>query len=688
MKFALRFLGITALALLVLSFIVPPLLLPGVISRQLVALGVERVDAGSVWLNPLAGRANLRDWRLFRGDEPVLELGYVEVDLSLLALLGRNIRVESAKINGVSIEVHMDENGQLQVAGLPIPTEEQTASETSAPAHAPSLQLDNLHIDKLTVQIDTPQLQQDLRVESLRLGNLGLPSTEQAKLELEMAMSSLAVELEAELKQWPQAPQLVGEAELRIEDLEALAAELPIPDDLKLAGQTDIQIEFDAQQDATAVAVDFDIKGNASGVKIDSGGQGIDETSLTWNVDGRFEQDQDSLAVILQSADIPQLQALLQIDSTPVEASTEDSALEPDQDPKAEDTESDDKPGSGLALAIQRFSVGEGARIRLRDKGASNAAGEPFELDMRIDTLLLEDLDNRQTDNRANFDLAFGLQEHGQLRSKGTVAAFAAPLQLQLEGALQQIELTDLSPYTEREVGYHVRSGQMTATFSAELVEQEIKVENEVDLLKLKLEPADEAMIAKFQKELTMPLDAALSILRDDNNNIHLSIPVSGAVDDPDIDFGQLLNTAVGKAATAASISYVKHLLQPYGTLITLSQYAGKELTKIRLDPVLHVPGSAQLEPESLAYLDKIAELMGRKQELGILLCGIATEADRSVLGPAVEDKALLALAEKRSNSLKQSLMDRYQLSADRLFFCKAEIDTDQNAKPRTRLEI
>jgi len=55
-----------------------------------------------------------------------------------------------------------------------------------------------------------------------------------------------------------------------------------------------------------------------------------------------------------------------------------------------------------------------------------------------------------------------------------------------------------------------------------------LDVNNDINLKNIKLMPDDQDKIDQLSKQLTMPLDTALSILRDKNNDINLSIPVQG----------------------------------------------------------------------------------------------------------------------------------------------------------------
>ena len=157
------------------------------------------------------------------------------------------------------------------------------------------------------------------------------------------------------------------------------------------------------------------------------------------------------------------------------------------------------------------------------------------------------------------------------------------------------------------------------------------------------------------------------------------------------------INQAVVKALTMASFSYLKYMLGPYGVAIGVAELAIKAVPGIRLQPVVFEPGSSDLNPDSVAYLQKIAAILRERPDLKVSVCGLATETDRSYLseqglkqGTASSsiDDPLLELAQTRAEVIEDHLVNQYEIENKRIFICKPELDKNAEAPPRAELLV
>jgi hypothetical protein len=277
---------------------------------------------------------------------------------------------------------------------------------------------------------------------------------------------------------------------------------------------------------------------------------------------------------------------------------------------------------------------------------------------------------------------------------EGEVRPFAPQLAVDLKTKLSGFNMPPASPYLVQLLGYRITTGQLDSDVAMLIENNEMKGEIDLRMNQLQLEQEDPERIAEFQGKTALPLNTALSLLRDKNDNIKLNLPISGKLDDPQFALDDIINTALGKAMKTGSVSYLKHLLQPYGSLITVIQLVGKAAGKVRLDPVGFVPGSAEFGPEAADYIAKISQLAGEKA-VNIQLCGFATAADlvaitkgkQQVIPPAGHPP-LEALAKQRAERLKSELVQRYGVPQKQLFVCHPELDKGAEALPRVELSI
>jgi outer membrane protein OmpA-like peptidoglycan-associated protein len=170
-------------------------------------------------------------------------------------------------------------------------------------------------------------------------------------------------------------------------------------------------------------------------------------------------------------------------------------------------------------------------------------------------------------------------------------------------------------------------------------------------------------------------------------------VPVDGAVNDPNVNIQQIINKALGSAMAKTSMLVLKSLLQPYGALITIAQYAGEEATKVRLAPIEFDDGVATLNAASIAYATKVADLISERESLIVKLCGVTDSDDLaairapddltiSELGDVTSEETmrnalielyhseLQALASERAKSLRTFLLQEQNVNPEQLMMC------------------
>jgi hypothetical protein len=229
--------------------------------------------------------------------------------------------------------------------------------------------------------------------------------------------------------------------------------------------------------------------------------------------------------------------------------------------------------------------------------------------------------------------------------------------------------------------------------------------ENQLTLRELSVESRNNARTASMDEEISMPLNAALSLLRDRNDTIRLSLPVSGDLASPDVELGSVINKAVGKALRTAALQYAVFALQPFGAMVAVVRLAGKA-TALRLDPVVFAPGTAEVDDTAAAYAGRVAALLEDRPRLNARLCGKAVAADREALAPPapapaaatpaseaaapapVTDEQLTALARHRAEAFRDLLVTAHGIPPDRLLICLPEIEPEGPEAAGPRVDI
>jgi len=364
-----------------------------------------------------------------------------------------------------------------------------------------------------------------------------------------------------------------------------------------------------------------------------------------------------------------------------------------------------------FAFNIKQIDIGGNSKIRILDQSVSPA----FNTEWTIKQANIRNIDSEKSAAPSPYVVDASLDKYSSLKLEGDVYPFSKPISVKLKGKLSNINLPPVSSYTAGLIGYDLRSGQLNADLDLNIVKGKIESTNNLIFSHLEVKPSDPEKAQQLTSQLSMPLDSALSLLRDKNNNIKLNLPVSGDINKPDFDISGIINTAIGTAMKQASMTYLSQALQPYGALITLAKLAKAASDHVSLNPMLFAPASSQADSTSLQYAAKIASLMNERPQLRIKICGKATtkdsqqliqqkqqewkskraskstESDTDSSKPpvfTVSDKELLELALQRSEAVKNILVDEHKIDASRLFICQPAIDKDIEAQPRLDLNI
>jgi outer membrane protein OmpA-like peptidoglycan-associated protein len=202
----------------------------------------------------------------------------------------------------------------------------------------------------------------------------------------------------------------------------------------------------------------------------------------------------------------------------------------------------------------------------------------------------------------------------------------------------------------------------------------------------------------KGKIQLTMPLDSALKLLRDKQNNVKLKIPISGDISHPEFSVADAINRVLAKTFQKSALSYLKFMLGPYGIGIAAAEQLVGDSSIIRLNPIPFAPGNAELDEAAIDYLERVAAILKEHPAAQLVVCGVATESDRGALSesPSTEagaqpraqkennldkenttDTGLLELAKNRTERIKGQLVKSHGIAAKRIVACKPKIDED-----------
>jgi hypothetical protein len=158
--------------------------------------------------------------------------------------------------------------------------------------------------------------------------------------------------------------------------------------------------------------------------------------------------------------------------------------------------------------------------------------------------LKVKQLSNSAIDIESSMELFTKIDEYTVITINATGHLFREKSDFSMTGDIQSLDLPPLSPYTAHYLGYHLQSGHLNADIKLDVLKGELQGNTQLSLNNLKVNPADNEKIEKMLIQLSMPLDSALSLLRDKNDNISLKMPIKGDISNPKFDITDAINKA------------------------------------------------------------------------------------------------------------------------------------------------
>lgn len=713
----LRRLLAAAIVVALLLALIPAALRLG-IEHILHQRGLDQVNVGRIAFNPFTLHFTLDGLNAGHGKQTTLKFDRLQLRLAWRPLFHKRLVLDSLALRGASIDVVQGADGAWQIGGIALPPP-AAAKPAPAPAASPwGFGLRQLRLEQVTCQLTLPRLRSTVELDALTMHDLYTWQPQQpTQLQLRGAVNGSAITLDAQAT--PLAGVVTARSRLTVRQL-ALAP-------------------FMALAPAGAPAVDgrlsvdgtFGFRGDHITQRLTQQGTialaRLAVEQKPWRIASGGLQWNGGLALTLEQGEVHALEATgaasadkLTIGGTTSAADllqlggvkTDGIVLRGPRDIAVADVALRDlrvrlqrdargrlllpaaaghsAPGKTLPLALRigHVALGGDSRVTFTD----HAVSPTYRQTLYISSATLDGLDNRPRSHPAAFRLRGRAGKYTPLEFSGELRPFTGKVNLALHGEVKGVELPRLTPYTRHYLGYDLSSGQLAAKMNIKITNDVLDGNNDLHIHELTIKPTDPAKMAKFNKQLNIPLDTALYMLKDDHNNIKLKLPISGNLNDPSFNLSDAINTALAKTMKLATVSYLKLLLQPYSTLYILASLVDSAAS-IKLQPLTYPPTVAALDARQRPYLGKIAGLFKKRPKLQLRLCGFATPADRSPppknRKPPTQSEVttqLEALARRRAEGVKDLLVTQYGVAPGQLFVCRPQIDTDAADQPRVEL--
>lgn len=197
-----------ALVVSALFLIFLPLLLSQVIKHALISelerRGMTAIAVEKLWLNPYTGVASIEALKFSKEEEDYHVTG-LELDVGLLALVQRKVRVSGIRLVSARLVVQQDADGNLVINGISLASEttqevvddvvEDTVNAGPEEDTAATWQfaLDSVGVEDVQVLVDLPDLLADVTVEKIAVARLDTSEQHSADVELRVILNRLVV---------------------------------------------------------------------------------------------------------------------------------------------------------------------------------------------------------------------------------------------------------------------------------------------------------------------------------------------------------------------------------------------------------------------------------------------------------------------------------------------------------------
>ncbi|WP_370857772.1 DUF748 domain-containing protein [Parasutterella sp.] len=261
-----------------------------------------------------------------------------------------------------------------------------------------------------------------------------------------------------------------------------------------------------------------------------------------------------------------------------------------------------------IALTSPNVNVGKITLTDGRVRYTDNSIEPTFKLNA---SNLAGSLSNYSTTIKGNATIDVkGLLNGTPMNISGTINPFESKLKLAMKGEVTSLSLPAFSPFSAKFTGHPIEKGLLTYKGTFDINQDKLTSENA--LVINKLEFGSQVPDAKD----ALPVGLAVSLLQDRQGQIDLNIPVSGSLDDPEFSVGgiivKVIVNLISKAVTA-----------PFALIG--SMFGGEDMD---LNNLQFATGSARLDEKTIKALNIVAKAMQDRPGIKIQIIGMASEKE------------------------------------------------------------
>ena len=230
---------------------------------------------------------------------------------------------------------------------------------------------------------------------------------------------------------------------------------------------------------------------------------------------------------------------------------------------------------------------------------------------------------------RGTFASGTPLSVHGEL------GGLVGPRFLDLTVDVRDFPVPRLNPYLAHLVAWVAHQGTLTAELRYRVNGDDLEAVNDVTLTGLEVARAGGG--GEVQRRVGPPLDTLVSLLKNREGVIKLTVPVSGRLSAPEFHYGEAVWAAVRNLA-------IRLVALPFSLVGKLFFTEDSRIEAVAVDPVTFRIAEAAPTPAGAQQLEKLAAFLKEAPAIRLRLRPVTTVADVGALRRQALDSRLAAL--------------------------------------------
>ena len=238
-------------------------------------------------------------------------------------------------------------------------------------------------------------------------------------------------------------------------------------------------------------------------------------------------------------------------------------------------------------------------------------------------------------DSVADLDLRGSYANTAPVQIGGKLNPLASKSFLDLKVDVSGVDLIGFSPYSGKYAGYDIEKGKLSLNLGYKLENNRLSAENRLFIDQLTFGNKVDSPDAT-----SLPVNLAISLLKNNRGEIDLNLPISGSLDDPQFSIGGVIVKVIVNLFTKAVTS-------PFALLGSMLG-SGEELSNVEF-----LPGRSMISDGAAKKLALLAKALSERAALKLEISGLADpETDREGVRRLAVERAVKA--EKLKDVLKK----------------------------------